>query len=177
VVNAVAGALAGSWLLAAAARLSVPMWPVPMTGQTLAVLAFAGLLGPWVGVAAVALYLLQGALGAPFFSGGASGARVLLGPSGGYLAGFLLAAGVVGVAGLRARGPLALLGVMALGHLLVLAPGVLWLAGIVGLEAAVQRGGVALLPGAALKSVLAAALVLGGRLVLGRSTGRPDQTS
>lgn len=74
----------------------IPLGPIPITLQTLGV-SLAGLcLGPWRGFAAVALYLVVGAAGLPVFSGGAAGLGVLLGPTGGYLMSFPLAALVGG---------------------------------------------------------------------------------
>jgi biotin transport system substrate-specific component len=61
-------ALLGSWLIAASAQIVLPMWPVPATLQTLAVLLVGALGGPAVGVAAVGAYLAQGAAGLPFFA-------------------------------------------------------------------------------------------------------------
>jgi biotin transport system substrate-specific component len=93
-------ALAGSWLIAGLAQLEahLPFTPVPVTGQTLGVLLVAASLGPRLGGASIALYLVQGAAGLPFFAGGTSGWDVLtLGSvTGGYLWGFAVAAAVVG---------------------------------------------------------------------------------
>jgi len=88
-VVGVALVAAGIGVLTAGALLSVPFYPVPMTMQTLAVLLVGGLLGPKLGVAAVAGYLALGLAGAPVFHAGLSGPAVLMGPTGGYLAGFL----------------------------------------------------------------------------------------
>ncbi len=82
-------AVAGLGILIAGARLSVPFYPVPLTMQTLAVLLVGGILGPRLGVAAVSAYLALGLAGAPVFHGGLGGPAVLLGPTGGYLLGFL----------------------------------------------------------------------------------------
>jgi biotin transport system substrate-specific component len=90
--------LAGVGVLTASAWLSVPFYPVPLTMQTLAVLLVGGLLGPRLGVSAVAAYLFAGAMGAPVFHNGLGGIAVLLGPTGGYLVGFLPAAFLMGLA-------------------------------------------------------------------------------
>ncbi|WP_270938917.1 biotin transporter BioY, partial [Falsiroseomonas oryzae] len=79
--------LLGSWLLAASAQVTVPMWPVPATLQSMVVLLLGAAGGPGLGVAAVAAYLAQGAAGLPFFAGGAAGPAVLAGPTAGYLLG------------------------------------------------------------------------------------------
>jgi biotin transport system substrate-specific component len=74
----------------------VPHDPIPWTGQTFGVLMVGGALGLRRGLLAVALYVLLGYVGLPFFAEGRSGASVILGPSGGYLIGFIVAGGVVG---------------------------------------------------------------------------------
>ena len=94
---------AGVAALVAGAWMSVPFYPVPLTMQTLAVLVVGGLLGPRLGVAAVLAYLALGLAGAPVFHGGVAGPAVLLGPTGGYLLGFVPAAFVVGLFAQRAR--------------------------------------------------------------------------
>jgi biotin transport system substrate-specific component len=94
----------GVGILSAGAWISVPFYPVPLTMQTLAVLVVGGLLGPRLGVAAVAGYLALGLSGAPVFHGGTGGVAVLLGPTGGYLVGFLPAAFLMGLAARRSRG-------------------------------------------------------------------------
>lgn len=89
--------------LAAQFVVPVPLSPVPMTLQPLAVLAVGGLLGAPAGVSALILYIGLGALGLPVFAGGGSGALHLIGPTGGYLLAFPVAAGVTGA--LAARAP------------------------------------------------------------------------
>ncbi len=88
----------GSALIALAAQIAVPLpfSPVPVTGQTFAVLLVAAALGPRFGPASVALYVVEGLVGLPVFAGGTSGPARIAGPTGGYLAGFILAAYVVG---------------------------------------------------------------------------------
>lgn len=160
-----AAALVGSWLVAASAWIEVPLWPVPMTMQTWAVLMVGALCGWRLGVAALLLYLVQGALGLPVFAGGRAGLAVLTGPTGGYLAAFPLAAGLAGVLADRGRavGAATLTAGFLLGHGLILAAGALWLATIVGPERAVTGGVMPFLTGAAVKSVLATATVLAVR--------------
>ncbi len=75
---------------------AIPREPVPWTGQTFGVLVVGGALGARRGFAAVALYVLLGLVGLPFFAEGKGGTAVLLGPTGGYLIGFLLAGAIVG---------------------------------------------------------------------------------
>ncbi|HVG48854.1 MAG TPA: biotin transporter BioY [Rubellimicrobium sp.] len=160
-------ALGGSWLLALSAHVSVPMVPVPMTLQTLALLVLAGALGLRRGTAAVLAYLGQGALGLPVFAGG-GGVAYMAGPTGGFLLGFLLCAVLVGWAvdqGAR-RNWLSLLAALSLGHVVVFVPGVMWLATFMGLDDAWTAGAAPFLPGTVLKTALALMLLLaGGRTV------------
>ena len=150
-------ALLGSWLLAASAQVTVPMWPVPATLQSMVVLLLGALGGPAMGVAAVGAYLAQGAAGLPFFAGGTTGPAVLVGPTAGYLAGFVLAAWVAGFA--RGLGWWRQGAVLLAAHLLLFVPGVAWLAGFVGLERAVAIGFLVFVPGTLLKTAAALALV------------------
>lgn len=149
--------LGGAALIALASRVQVPMWPVPATLQTMAVLALAIGLGRVVAVGAVLAWLTYGVVGVPVFASGA-GLAYLTGPTAGYMAGFLLAAHVVG--GLasgewRVRAPMVFaLGV--LGGALIYLPGVLWLSGFVGLEQAIRVGVLPFVPGDLLKAVLLA---------------------
>lgn len=95
-------AVLGSLIVAGAAQISIPMWPVPMTLQSLAVLVVGGAYGARLGAATLALYAVEGAVGLPFFAGGKHGifdAKLdYLFPSGsmGYVVGFILAAALVG---------------------------------------------------------------------------------
>ncbi len=82
--------------LSAQAAFPLPFTPVPMTGQTLAVLLMAAVLGSKRGSLAVALYLTWGSLSLPLFAGGGAGLVRLAGPTGGYLVGMLIAAWIVG---------------------------------------------------------------------------------
>jgi biotin transport system substrate-specific component len=89
----------GSLLLAVLAQVSVPLpfTPIPLTGQTFGVLLIGSALGAKRGLASVILYILIGALGMPFFAGGASGWHVLVGATAGYLVGFVFAAYLIGL--------------------------------------------------------------------------------
>ena len=80
----------GSLLLAVSAQFKIPLYPVPVTGQTLLVLLIGMTYGPRLGGITMAAYLFEGAIGLPVFAGGAAGMAVLFGPTGGYLFGFLL---------------------------------------------------------------------------------------
>jgi len=155
--------LGGSWVLALSAHVSVPMVPVPMTLQTLALPVLAGALGVRRGTAVVLAYLGQGAMGLPVFAGG-GGPAYMAGPTGGFLLGFLLCAALVGWAVDRGAGRhwLSLLAALSLGHALVFVPGVLWLATFLGLGEAWTAGAAPFVLGTVLKTVLALMLLLAG---------------
>ena len=78
-------------------KIPIPFTPVPLTGQTFAVLLVGAALGSKRGAISLVLYTLMGALGLPFFAGGASGLAYLSGPTLGYLVGFIAAAYVIGL--------------------------------------------------------------------------------
>ncbi len=88
--------VAGAALTAVAAQIAVPLWPVPVTGQTLAVLLVGLSLGALRGGISMALYALLGIVGLPVFSGSSSGFGVIAGPTGGYIIGFVFAAVLTG---------------------------------------------------------------------------------
>jgi len=117
-------------LIAAGAFFVIPVGPVPIVLQNLFALLSGLILGPVLGAAAVALYLLTGILGFPVFAGGTGGLARLAGPTGGYLVGYLFAAIIAGlIAGRpKARTPLprVVIAVIA-GFLAVYVPGVTWL--------------------------------------------------
>ncbi|MBW6400559.1 biotin transporter BioY [Roseomonas sp. HJA6] len=149
-------ALLGSAALAASAQVALPMWPVPATMQTLVVLLLGALGGSRFGVASVALYVAQGAIGLPVFAHGTGGLAVLAGPTAGYLAGFGAAAWFAGFAG---RGLARQAAVLTAAHLLLFVPGVAWLAAFVGWERALLAGFVLFIPGTLVKTALAVALM------------------
>ncbi|MBL8805986.1 MAG: biotin transporter BioY [Rhodospirillales bacterium] len=157
-------ALAGSALLWASAKVQVPMWPVPMTMQSGVVLFLGFAYGARLGAATVALYLLEGAFGLPVFAGTPEkgiGIAYMLGTTGGFLAGFLVAAALLGWLAERGWGR-TLAGTaaaMAVGTVVLHAPGVAWLATFVGFEKAVALGLTPFIAGAVVKAALATALV------------------
>jgi len=154
----------GTLLVAALAqvRLPLPFTPVPVTGQTLGVLLCGALLGSRRGAAALLMYLSAGLAGLPVFAGGAAGGAYLLGATGGYLLGFVLAAWVVGwlcERGLERSWRTAWLPFLA-GEALIYLAGLPWLALFVGGPGqAVALGLLPFLPGDLLKMLLAAALL------------------
>lgn len=122
--------ITGTCLMVLAAKTQIPFWPVPMTLHTLAVMAFAVALGPRMAVSIFAAYLALGAAGLPVFSGSPErgvGLAYMLGPTGGYLAGYLAASWLVGT---LARGRRLAGQVLAMlsGLALVYAAGLAWLA-------------------------------------------------
>jgi biotin transport system substrate-specific component len=168
--------LAGSALIAASAQVwfALPFSPVPITGQTFGVLFVASLLGRARGAAAVLLYLAEGAAGLPVFSEMKAGVPVLLGPTGGYLAGFVPAAWICGALaerGLDRRVGGTILS-MLLGNVAIFALGLPWLARYVGADHALALGFWPFLPGDVVKIGLAAALLpIGWRLLSERGRG------
>ncbi|MDH3595603.1 MAG: biotin transporter BioY [Rhodospirillales bacterium] len=123
-------AVCGSLLVALSAQVQVPLWPVPVTGQTFAVLVVGMAFGWRLGAATLLLYAMEGALGLPVFAQFSGGPAVLAGPTGGFIAGFVLAAALVGY--LAERGwdrsvPLTALAMLA-GNLAIYLPGLAWLA-------------------------------------------------
>lgn len=149
--------------LAAQVRVPVPGLPVPVTGQTFAVLLGAAALGPARGALAQGLYLAAGVVGLPVFTGGASGWEAVAGASGGYLVGFVLASLVVGRLARRGadRRVLTTVAAYVAGTAAVYAVGVPWLAVTTGMApaAALWAGAGVFLAGDALKALLAGALL------------------
>ncbi len=120
--------LLGSWVIAAGAYIEVPMWPVPMTMQSLAVLLVGGAYGMRMASGTVALYLAQGAIGLPMFAGGMDGVTHLLGPTGGYLFGFMVAASLMGwLSDKWLAGKSGLFFNLVIGSSVVFVAGVFWL--------------------------------------------------
>lgn len=151
--------LAGSWLVAFFAQIEIPMQPVPITGQTFAVLLIGALLGSKRGAAAMIAYISQGALGLPFFAGGASGIGILTGATAGYLVGFVGAAYVVGwlaEKGLERSVRTSILPFLV-GTIIIYIFGAAWLSIVLGsLSKAIQFGVLPFLAGDAIKLVAAA---------------------
>lgn len=149
--------------LAAQVVIPLPFTPVPLTGQTFAVLLTAASLGMWRGMASMGLYALAGLAGVPWFAGGSSaftgGALVV---SFGYVVGFIAAAAVVGRLAERGatRTALRTAGLMVLGNAVIYTFGALWLAAAIGVSVstAISLGVTPFLLGDALKVALAAGL-------------------
>jgi biotin transport system substrate-specific component len=139
----------------------------------LGVLYAGALLGPRRGAAAVALYLIQGACGLPFFAGGAAGLLCLLGPTGGYLLGFLPGAWIAGLLAERGwdRRAWTNFSLLAIGSAVILACGLARLASFVPPGRILTLGLYPFLPGDLVKSGLCAALLPCGWRWLGRRGG------
>lgn len=166
--------LGGSLFVAVAAQVSIPLLPVPLTLQTLAVLLVGLTLGSRLGALALATYVAEGAMGLPVFANGGAGVAALVGPTGGFIFGFILMAWVAGLAadmGQRRIVPVA--GFALLASVVLYIPGVLWpmsVASAFGIDAAWAGTSAAKLwagwvqpfvIGDALKALVAALIVTG----------------
>lgn len=190
--------VAASMFMALSAQVSITLafGPVPITGQTFAVLLVGALLGPWLGMAAAALYVAEGVGGLPVYASGASGWGVITGASGGYLLSYPLTTLLVGWLAQRGwdRRPLRLTAAMLLGSVVIYACGLPWLyawgathealAGIerMTLALTLQWGLLPFIPGDLAKLLLAAGLVPSGwqllrPLRLGPTRRAPDEAA
>jgi biotin transport system substrate-specific component len=124
----IATVVLGTLLITICAKINVPVWPVPVTLQGFAIAALAAAFGMRIGVATVALYLLEGAFGLPVFATG-GGLAYLAGPTGGFLIGFLALAAIVGYAADRGASgkPLTLFAAMLVGDAVLFVLGFAWL--------------------------------------------------
>lgn len=156
----------GSIFIALAAQVAVwlPFSPVPVTAQTFAVLMVALLLGSKRGCLSILAYLIEGAAGMPVFASGRSGIVTLIGPTGGYLLGFLVAAYVVGrlaEKGWDRRFSTTILA-MAAGNIFIYGLGLLWLCRFTTPLAALATGVYPFIAGELFKMLLGAALLPAG---------------
>ena len=149
--------------VAAQWEVHLPFSPVPLTGQTLAVVALGAALGSRAGAAAMLLYLAEGAMGLPVFAGGAAGPAVLAGPTAGYLFGFVPAAFFAGWLAERGwdrslwRATLALL----LGSVPIFALGLAWLSRFVPVQSLIAQGLTPFIAGDIIKSFAGAGVLSG----------------
>lgn len=156
--------LFGTLLLTLSAKVQIPFWPVPMTMQPFVVLLIGMTYGARLGGAAILVYLCEGALGLPVFAGTPErglGLVYLAGPTGGYLAGFLLAAVLVGWMGERGwrRSAWRVAAATGIGHVTILAAGMVWLASLIGWAKAWQFGVAPFLPSTVVNAALGVATV------------------
>lgn len=160
--------------LLAQVRLPLPFSPVPITGQTFGVLLLGALLGKTRGTMAVVAYLSEGMAGLPVFAGATAGPAVLLGPTGGYILGFLPAAYVVGAlaqAGWDRRTGTTFL-MMCIGTGLIYLTGLLGLARFVPSHLLLETGLLPFLPGGLIKIGLATLFLPAGWTLLGTHRSR-----
>ncbi len=154
----------GSLFVAALAQVEIPLpfTPVPITGQTFGVLLVGAALGSKRGAASLGLYLAEGMIGLPFFAGGAHGIGVVIGATGGYLLGFILAAYLIGLLAERGLERTARTSFIPflVGTVIIYACGVTWLAYMLGsFSQALEYGLLPFLIGDAIK-LIAASLTL-----------------
>jgi biotin transport system substrate-specific component len=167
----------GALLIYLTARLAIPVpgSPVPVTGQTFGVLLVGGALGFRRGLSSVGLYVLIGLIGLPWFAENKGGVNVILGATGGYLIGFVLAGAVVGrLAELGwDRRILGALGAMILGNAIIYVVGVPWLMAVAHYDfmTGIEKGVRPFLIGDAIKLCLAAAAFPIAWWVVGRRPG------
>lgn len=172
----IAVVVGGSFIIALCAQLAIG-WPIPVTGQTFAVLMIGALLGARRASLSVLTYLMEGAAGLPVFAQGRGGFMVLLGPTGGYLVGFVFAVYIVGLLaemGWDRRIGTAVLA-MVFGNIAIYTFGLLWLCCLVymgklpiSVGEILTVGLYPFIPGDLLKIALAATLLPLGWKLLGR---------
>lgn len=174
IVTDAALVLAGTGLVAGAAQVSfsLPFTPVPVTGQTFAVLLVGASLGTIRGFASLVLYLWLGVAGAPIYADHAHGWSVVTSASGGYLVGFVLAGALTGFLAERRwdRTLSSSIGAMLTGNLVIYLVGLPWLAVVLhtNLEKTLEYGLYPFVPGDIFKLYLAAALLPGAWRVVAR---------
>ncbi|HEX2756687.1 MAG TPA: biotin transporter BioY [Candidatus Limnocylindrales bacterium] len=167
----------GATLVFASSRVSIPIpgSDVPITGQTFGVLLVGGALGFRRGLASVGLYVLIGLIGLPFFAESKGGVSVILGASGGYIVGFLVAGSLVGrLAELGwDRRILGALGAMAIGNVVIYVIGVPWYMVVAHLDlpTGIAKGLTPFLLVDAIKLILAAVTFPAAWWVVGRRAG------
>jgi biotin transporter BioY len=174
--RAVSLVFAFSLLTALAAQIVIPIGPVPITGQTFAVLLTGALLGSRLGAMAMVVYLIEGASGLPFFYGGHGGLVHLLGPTGGYLVAFPAGAFITGAFaenGWDKRFSTAAVA-MAVGSIVILLSGWAWFAAVTHtpLFAAYRLSVAPHLIGDVIKILLAAAALPAGWALLNRKASQ-----
>ena len=161
-----------SLLTALSAQIVIPVPPVPFTAQTFAVVLTGALLGSRLGAITMIVYLIEGASGLPFFSGGSGGYWHLIGPTGGYLVAFPAAAYITGAFAEHEwdRRFLTAVAAMAIGTLVILLAGWMWFSLVLRTSPALTVFDTVLkfIPGDVLKIVLAAAVLPSGWKLVNR---------
>jgi biotin transport system substrate-specific component len=172
VVRQVGLVIGFSLLTALSAQIVIPIGPVPITGQTFAVLLTGALLGSRLGAMAMIAYLVEGACGLPFFAGGMAGLPHLLGPTGGYLIAFPAAAFITGAFAEQGwdRRFFTAAAAMAIGSIVIILCGWLWFSYLTHTSplVALQLTALKFIPGDIIKISLAAAVLPSGWKLLHR---------
>lgn len=165
--------LASSFILAAFTQIKVflPFTPIPITGQTFAVLIMGYVLGARLGLYSVVVYILLGLVGLPFFASGASGILYLKGVTGGYLVGFIPSVILVGYFSQKElfKNFLSSVCLFLLGLVPVYVCGLLWLGCLVGFSKVLGLGLIPFIPGAILKVLLASGSISLSQMAFRRS--------
>jgi biotin transport system substrate-specific component len=169
-LRATALMIVGTALLTLSAKIQVPFYPVPMTMQTLVVLVLGAAYGWRLAGATVALYLIEGAFGLPVFAGPATGPAYLMGPTGGFLVGFLASAVLTGFMAERGwdRSLIRVAVMMTLGHAVIFAFGLGWLSALLPFAKAWAVGFAPFAVATVLKTALAVAAMQAAWGILAR---------
>ncbi|WP_404402396.1 biotin transporter BioY [Pelagibacterium halotolerans] len=159
----IAAVFAGTLVLTLSSYISVPMYPVPVTMQTYAILMVAALYGWRLGTLTVLAWLGEAALGLPVLAGGSGGLPVFAGPTAGYIFSWPLITAFVGwlaERGWNGHRPLLAFTSMLLAGTFCLVMGTAWLSGFIGMDKAVEAGFLPFIPGDVLKAALGAATLM-----------------
>ena len=149
-------AIIGSFLLTISAKVQLPFYPVPMTMQTLVVLLIGMTYGPCLAAVTISLYIIQGVMGFPVFAGG-GGIAYFIGPTGGYIIGFLISATFLGLLANRGWGKTWKTTAISMiaGVFIIFLSGISWLSIYIGFEAAILKGFIPFIYADCLKIIIA----------------------
>ncbi len=170
--------IAASLLLALSSKISVPFYPVPLTMQTFVVIGLGLALGPWRALAAILLYLAEGAAGFPVFAGTPAkgiGLAYMMGPTGGYLAGYIPAVLIGGWLARKGwdRSVVSAMAAALLCGAVIYIPGLLWLGTVIGFDKPVLQFGLyPFIFGDIVKAMLAAIVFPAAWAAIERRSGR-----
>ena len=149
-------AIIGSFLLIVSAKVQLPFYPVPMTMQTLVVLLIGMTYGPYLAAVTISLYIIQGVMGFPVFAGG-GGIAYIVGPTGGYIIGFLISATFLGLLANRGWGKTWKTSAISMiaGVFIIFLSGISWLSVYIGFENAILKGFIPFIYADCLKIIIA----------------------
>ena len=149
-------AIIGSFLLTISAKVQIPFYPVPMTMQTLVVLLIGMTYGPYLAAVTISLYIVKGVMGFPVFAGG-GGIAYVIGPTGGYIIGFLISATFLGLLASRGWGKTWKTTAISMiaGVFIIFLSGITWLSIYIGFEAAILKGFIPFIYADCLKIIIA----------------------